>query len=48
MESYGAFKEIAERKNLKFANTLILENRYYYTVYFFEFPLKVETLEYII
>jgi hypothetical protein len=48
MESYGAFKEIAERKNLKFANTLILENRYYHTVYFFELPLKVETLEYII
>jgi hypothetical protein len=48
MESYGVLKDIAERKNLRFANTLIVENRRFQTVYFFEIPLKVETLEYII
>jgi hypothetical protein len=48
IESYGILKDIAEKRNLKFANTLVLENRFYHTVYFFELPLKVETLEYII
>jgi hypothetical protein len=49
IESSGVLKEIAKRKGLRFSNTLVLDtHRRYYTVYFIDIPLKVETLEYII
>jgi hypothetical protein len=41
--------EVAERKKLKFSNSLVVDgHRRYYPIYFVEIPLKVETLEYII
>jgi len=49
IESTGVLKEIAQRKGFRFSNTIVLDtDRRYYTVYFVEIPLKVETLEYII
>jgi hypothetical protein len=45
----STLKEIAERKKMKFSNSLILDNRKrYYPIYIVEIPLKAETLEYII
>ncbi len=41
-------KNIAEKKNLKFSNTVILDRKHYCPAYFIEIPLKVELLEYII
>jgi len=44
----GILKEIANRKNLKFSNTVTFDGKYYSPSYFIEIPLKVELLEYII
>ncbi len=48
IKSVGILKDIAERKNLKFSNTVILDGKHYCPAYFIEIPLKVELLEYII
>jgi len=48
IRSAGILKEIANRKNLKFSNTVKFDGKYYSPSYFIEIPLKVETLEYII
>jgi hypothetical protein len=44
----GILKEVANRKNLKFSNTVTFDGKYYSPSYFIEIPLKVELLEYII
>jgi len=48
IRSVGILKEIANRKNLKFSNTVKFKSKHYFPIYFIEIPLKVETLEYII
>ncbi len=48
IRSVEILKNIAEKKNLKFSNTVILDGKHYCPAYFIEIPLKVELLEYII
>jgi hypothetical protein len=49
VEGSRILKEIAERKKLRFSNSLVVDgHRRYYPIYFIELPLKAETLEYII
>jgi hypothetical protein len=48
IRSVGILKEIANRKNLKFSNTVTFDGKHYSPSYFIEIPLKAELLEYVI